>query len=94
MLKVNREETLLPMVFDEEDAKSAFTQAQRSEKDKKGKYKLLPRNRRTEAEIKKIFDFGTEIELVRYLAEHGLPDGSEKSQQLVKLFREHAGKRQ
>lgn len=81
------------MAFDKEDAKSAFSQAQGGEKNKKGKYKPLPRNRRTEAEIRKIFDFGTEIELVRYLAEHGLPDGSDESMQLVKLFREHGGKR-
>jgi hypothetical protein len=81
------------MVFTDEDSKAAFEQGQRREKDKKGKYKPLPRNRRTESEIKKIFDFGTEIELVRYLAAHELPDGSEESVQLVKLFREHAARR-
>ena len=81
------------MIFDEEDAQSAFDPGKRREKDKKGKYKPLHRNKRTEAEIGKIFDFGTEIELVRYLAQHEMPDGSEESAQLVKLFREHARKR-
>jgi len=82
-----------PMTFDNEDAQSAFDQGKRGNKEKKGKYKPLRRNKRTEAEIKKLFDFGTEIELVRYLAEHGLPDGSEESVQLVELFREHARRR-
>jgi len=78
-------------MFDEEEVKKSFSQEVR--RDKRGKYKPLPRNRQTESAIKKIFEFGTELELVRYLEEQGLPDGSEQSVEIVKLFREHDAKR-
>jgi hypothetical protein len=78
-------------MFDEEDVKKAVNQERRG--DKRGKYKPLHRNPRTEKDLTNIFNYGTEIELVRYLEAHELPDGSADSERIVKLFREHAAKR-
>jgi hypothetical protein len=78
-------------MFDEEDVKKAFDRELRREK--RGKYKPLSRNIRTEKDLQKIFDYGTELELVKYLAAHEMPDGSVESERIVKLFRAHAAKR-
>jgi hypothetical protein len=77
-------------MFDEKDAEKAASQELR--RDKRGKHKPLPRNARTERDLKNIFDYGTELELVKYLEAQGLPDGSAESERIVKLFREHAGR--
>jgi hypothetical protein len=76
---------------DKKDIEDTVRQERRREQS--GKYKPLPRNAQTERELKKIFDLGTELELVKYLEEQGLPDGSEQSARIVKLFREHGAKR-
>jgi hypothetical protein len=43
--------------------------------------------------LKRIFDYGTEVELTKYLRENGVADGSKQFAEIVKLFREHGGKR-
>jgi len=62
-------------------------------REKTGKYKALPRNKQTERELKRIFDYGTEVELTKYLRASGVADGSKRFAEIVKLFREHGGKR-
>jgi len=62
-------------------------------KEKSGKYKPLPRNRRTERAIARIFENGTADELMRFLRENGLKDESPRFAEIVKLFHEHGGKR-
>jgi hypothetical protein len=76
---------------DEREIHDLMGEEKRSER--AGKYKPLPRNRRTEREIAKIFDFGTETELMRFLRRSGLKDESPRFAEIVKLFREHAGQR-
>ncbi|HKO05718.1 MAG TPA: hypothetical protein VJW51_13265 [Candidatus Acidoferrales bacterium] len=76
---------------DERDIRELMGEEKRSEKS--GKYKPLARNRRTEREIAKIFESGTETELMRYLRGNGLKDESPRFAAIVKLFREHAGRR-
>ncbi len=61
--------------------------------EKAGKYKPLARNKRTEIEVAQIFENGTERELMRYLRENGVADDSERFAKIVKLFREHGGRR-
>jgi hypothetical protein len=58
-----------------------------------GKYKPLPRNKRTEREMARIFEHGTEAELTRFLRASGLKDESPRFAEIVKLFRVHAGRR-
>lgn len=55
--------------------------------EKAGKYKPLPRNKRTEIAIAQIFENGTERELMRYLRENGVADDSARFAEIVKLFR-------
>ena len=43
--------------------------------------------------MKGIFDCGTEVELTKYLRENGVADGSKRFAEIVKLFREHGGRR-
>jgi len=64
-----------------------------SDKGKTEKYVPLPRNRRTEAALLRIFEHGTERELMQYMRENGLKDENPRFAEIVKLFREHAGKR-
>lgn len=78
-------------MFDEEEIKSSHGQEKKGEK--AGKYEALPRNRKTERDLHRIFDHGTETELTKYLRENGVPDGSTRFAQIVKIFREHGGKR-
>jgi len=76
---------------DEKDIREVVQGEKRSEK--AGKYKALPRNKRTELAIAQIFENGTERELMRYLRASGVPDESPRFAEIVKLFREHGGKR-
>ena len=76
---------------DERDIHEVIGEEKRSERT--GKYKPLPRNRRTEREIARIFEKGTERELMYFLRSCGLKDESPRFAEIVKLFREHAGQR-
>jgi hypothetical protein len=76
---------------DEKEIREVVQGEKRSEK--AGKYKPLPRNKRTETAIAQIFENGTERELMRFLRASGLPDDAPRFAEIVKLFREHAGKR-
>ena len=76
---------------DEKEIREVAQGEKRSEK--AGKYKPLPRNRRTEVEIAQIFENGTERELMRYLRANGVLDDSARFAEIVKLFRERGGKR-
>jgi len=76
---------------DDRDIHNLIGEEQRAERT--GKYKPLPRNKKTEREIARIFECGTESELMRFLRGCGLKDESPRFAQIVKLFREHAGKR-
>jgi hypothetical protein len=76
---------------DEKEIREVARQEKRSEKT--GKYKPLPRNKQTETEIAQIFENGTERELMRFLRASGLQDDSPRFAEIVRLFREHAGKR-
>ena len=67
--------------------------ARKSAPKKPGNNTPLPRNRQTEREIAQIFEHGTERELMQYLRENGLTDGSPRFVEIVKLFHEHGGKR-
>jgi hypothetical protein len=58
-----------------------------------GKYKPLPRNKKTDREIAKIFERGTETELMNFLRKSGLKDESPRFAEIVKLFRARAGRR-
>ena len=78
-------------MFEDDEIRSSLEKERRREKT--GKYKPLPRNRQTEKELKRIFDYGTEAELTKYLRENGVADGSKRFAEIVKLFREHGGKR-
>lgn len=78
-------------MFSEDEVKESLADERR--KEKTGKYATLPRNRRTERELQKIFEFGTEAELRNYLRRNGVPDESARFVQIVKLFRERGGKR-
>jgi len=79
-------------MFQDEEIRKARQEEKRREK--RGKYKpSLPRDKQTELEIQKIFNYGTERELMTFLRKNGVPDGSERFVQIVKLFREHGGKR-
>jgi hypothetical protein len=77
-------------MFDEEEIKSSH--GQETKRERAGKYKALPRNRKTERDLQRIFDYGTEAELTKYLRENGVPDGSTRFAQIVKIFHEHGGK--
>lgn len=77
-------------MFDEEEIKSSH--GQETKREKTGKYKALSRNRKTERDLQRIFDYGTEAELTKYLRENGVPDDSARFAQIVKIFREHGGK--
>jgi hypothetical protein len=76
---------------DEREIQELFSEEKRSEKT--GKYKPLPRNKRTEREIAKIFENGTEAELMRFLRQNGLRDESPRFAEILRLFREHAARR-
>jgi len=73
------------------EIKEVVREERRSERT--GKYKPLPRNQQTERDLARIFEHGTERELMRYLRENGLNDDSPRFAEIVKLFREHGGKR-
>ncbi len=81
---------LRPMV-DEREIQELFGEEKRSEKT--GKYKPLPRNKRTERETARIFESGTEAELMRFLRGNGLKDESPRFAEILRLFREHGGRR-
>jgi hypothetical protein len=76
---------------EEREIKEVAREERRSEK--AGKFKPLPRNKRTEADLARIFEHGTERELMRYPRENGLNEDEPRFAQIVKLFREHGGKR-
>lgn len=76
---------------EEREIKDVVREERRSEKT--GKFRPLPRNKQTEADLARIFEHGTERELMRYLRESGLTDDAPRFTQIVKLFREHGGKR-
>lgn len=76
---------------DEREIQELIGEAKRPEKT--GKYKPLPRNRRTEREIARIFESGTEAELMRFLRRNGLQDESPRFAEILMLFREHGGQR-
>jgi len=76
---------------DEKEIKEVVRREKRPEK--AGKYKPLPRNRQTERDITELFDHGTERELMQFLRASGLNDDSPRFAEIVKLFREHGGKR-
>jgi len=78
-------------MFEDDEIRNSLEKERRREK--AGKYKPLPRNKQTERELKRIFDYGTEVELTKYLRENGVADGSKRFAEIVKLFREHGGKR-
>jgi hypothetical protein len=65
--------------------------------DKKGKkvekFGPLPRFPRTENAMLRIFENGTERELMQYMRENDLTDENPRFAEIVKLFREHGGKR-
>jgi hypothetical protein len=75
---------------DDREIRGVLREEKRSEKT--GKYKPLPRNRQTESAITKIFDHGTERELMQFLRENGLKDDSPRFAGILKLFRERGGK--
>jgi hypothetical protein len=75
---------------DEKDIRETLREEKRSEKT--GKYKPLRRNRQTEIDALRIFQYGTERELMQFLRENGLNDDSPRFAELVKLFREHGRK--
>ena len=79
------------MAFDDDEIKKNLADEKRREKS--GKYKKLPRNKQTERDLKRIFDRGTEAELMKYLQENEVPYGSERFLEILKIFRECAGKR-
>ena len=62
-------------------------------KKKDDKYIALPRNKRTERALARIFQYGTEQELMQYMRENDLKDDDPRFVQIVKLFHEHGGKR-
>jgi len=76
---------------EEKEIKEVVREEIRSEKT--GKFRPLPRNKQTEADLARIFEYGTERKLTKYLRENGLHDDEPRFAQIVKLFREHAGKR-
>lgn len=76
---------------DDKEIREVIREEKRSEKT--GKYKTLPRNRQTENAIAEIFEKGTKRELMQFLRASGLQDDSARFAEIVKLFREHAGKR-
>jgi hypothetical protein len=73
-------------VSDEKEIRDVARRERRSEKT--GKYRPLPRNKQTEANLTRIFEKGTERELMQYLRENGLNDDSPRFAELVKLFRD------
>ena len=76
---------------DDREIQELMGEEKRSERT--GKFKPLPRNKRTEREIAKIFESGTESELMRFLRRSGLKDESPRFAEILKLFRAHAGQR-
>ncbi|HUK51700.1 MAG TPA: hypothetical protein VL099_00255 [Candidatus Binatia bacterium] len=76
---------------DEKEIQALMGEEKRSERS--GKYKALPRNKRTERDIARIFESGTETELMRYLRRNGVMDESPRFGAILRLFREHAGQR-
>lgn len=78
-------------MFKEDDTKESFKEERKREP--AGKYKALPRNPRTERDMERIFKYGTEPELMEFLRKNGVPDGSPRFVEIVKLFREHGGRR-
>lgn len=79
-------------MFEDDEIRDSLQGERRREKT--GKYKPLPRNKQTERELKRIFEYGTEAELTKYLRENDVPDGSKRFGEIVKLFRELGGKRE
>ncbi len=75
---------------DDKEIREVVQGDKRSEKT--GKYKPLPRNKGTEIAIARIFENGTERELMQYLRENGVADDSERFAVIVRLFREHGGR--
>jgi len=71
---------------DEKEIRDVARRERRSEQS--GKYKPLPRNKQTEADLTRIFEKGTERELMQYLRENGVSDDSLRFAELVKLFRD------
>src|SRR6266571_4199612 len=57
------------VMFEEKEIKEVVREERRSEKT--GKYKPLPRNRQTERDLARIFEHGTERELMEYLRANG-----------------------
>jgi hypothetical protein len=57
-----------------------------------GKYKPLPRNKQTEQDILRVFEYGTEEELSRFLSENGIQRDSPRSAEILGLFRRRGGK--
>jgi hypothetical protein len=78
-------------MFEDKEIKRSLKEEKR--RGKSGKYATLPRNSETERDLQRIFDSGTESDLMKYLQEHGLQDGSAMFLKIVDLFREHAEKR-
>lgn len=76
---------------DEREIQELMREEKRSERT--GIYRPLPRNKKTEREIAKIFESGTETELMNFLRKSGLKDESPRFAEIVKLFRAHAGRR-
>ena len=75
---------------DEKEILKTLREEKHSEKT--GKYKPLPRNRQTESDVLRIFEHGTERELMQFLRENGLKDDSLRFAEILKLFRERGGK--
>lgn len=75
---------------DPKDIQDNLRAERRSEKT--GKYKLLRRTKQTEDDVLRIFRHGTERDLMQFLRENGVKDGSPRFAEIVKLFRERGGK--
>jgi hypothetical protein len=76
---------------DEKEIREVRNEEMRSEKT--SKYKPLPRNKRTENDMLRIFEHGTEQELMQFLREKGLDEDSPRFSEILKLFRDRGGKR-
>ena len=76
---------------DEKDIREALHEDRRSEKT--GKYRALRRNKQTESDALRIFEHGTERELMQFLRENGLKDDSPRFAEIVKLSASASGNR-
>ncbi len=75
---------------DEKEIQEVVRAEKRSEKT--GKFRPLPRNKQTERDVARLFEHGTERELMQFLRENGLQDDSPRFGEIVKLFRERGGR--